>query len=111
MRPNRVRPMSRAAAHFVLPLFALAAAFVPGDALAWSAEGHRVVAHIASAGLTPTARAEAERLLAGEPDPTLAGIATWADELRDSDPELGKRSAKWHYINFDGRCGFEPPRD
>ena len=24
---------------------------------------------------------------------------------------LGRRSAKWHYINFDGRCGFEPPRD
>jgi hypothetical protein len=94
-----------------VPLLALALACVAGDALAWSAEGHRIVARIADAGLTPAARAEAARLLAAEPDPTLAGIATWADELRDNQPELGKRSAKWHYINFDGRCGFEPPRD
>src|SRR5690606_22854400 len=106
MRPNRVRPMQR-----FVPLLALACAFVAGDALAWSAEGHRIVARIAEAGLRPEARAEVDRLLAEEADPTLAGIATWADELRGNDPELGKRSAKWHYINFDGRCEFEPPRD
>lgn len=95
----------------LLPILALACAFVAGDASAWSAEGHRIVAHVADAGLSPAARAEVERLLADEADPTLAGVATWADELRDNDPALGKRSAKWHYINFDGRCGFEPPRD
>ncbi|GGJ99033.1 S1/P1 nuclease [Luteimonas terricola] len=95
----------------VLPLLAIALAFVAGDALAWSAEGHRIVARIAEAGLKPEARAEVDRLLADEADPTLAGVATWADALRRNDPELGKRSAKWHYINFDGRCGFEPPRD
>ncbi|HEY4529879.1 MAG TPA: S1/P1 nuclease [Luteimonas sp.] len=106
MRPLRDRPMTR-----FLPVLALACAFVAGDASAWSAEGHRIVAHIADAGLTPAARAEVARLLEGEADPTLAGISTWADELRDSEPELGKRSARWHYINFDGRCGFEPPRD
>lgn len=107
MRPHRDRLMTR-----FLPVLALACAFVAGDASAWSAEGHRIVAHIADAGLSPAARAEVERLLAGEADPTLAGVATWADELRDTDPDgLGKRSAKWHYINFDGRCGFEPPRD
>jgi hypothetical protein len=94
-----------------LPLLAVALAFVAGDAFAWSAEGHRIVARIAEAELTPEARAEATRLLAGEADPTLPGIAAWADGLRDTDPELGKRSAKWHYINFNGRCGFEPPRD
>lgn len=94
-----------------LPVLALACAFVAGDASAWSAEGHRIVAHIADASLTPAARAEVERLLAGEADPTLAGVATWADDLRETDPEIGKRSARWHYINFDGRCGFEPPRD
>ena len=96
----------------ILPVLALACAFVAGDAFAWSAEGHRIVAHVADAALSPAARAEVERLLAGEADPTLPGVATWADELRESDPDgLGKRSAKWHYINFDGRCGFEPPRD
>jgi hypothetical protein len=94
-----------------LPLLVVSLALVAGDALAWSAEGHRIVARIAEAGLTPEARAEAGRLLAGEPDPTLAGIAAWADELRDNDPVLARRTAKWHYINFDRRCGFEPPRD
>lgn len=91
--------------------FALALAFFAGDAFAWSAEGHRIVARIAEAGLTPAARAEVDRLLAGEDDPTLAGVSTWADELRETDSVLGKRTAKWHYINFDGRCGFEPARD
>lgn len=97
--------------HRLLPLVALACALVAGDALAWSAEGHRIVARIAEAGLKPEARAEVDRLLADEPDPTLAGISTWADELRDTNPGLAKRTARWHYINFDGRCGFEPPRD
>lgn len=93
------------------PLLALACLVSAGDALAWSAEGHRVVARIADAGLTPEARAVVDRLLAGEVDPTLAGVAAWADELRDHQPEKGRRTARWHYINFDGRCGFEPPRD
>lgn len=94
-------------------LLFLAGALAAGSAVAWSAEGHRTVAHIADAGLRPAARAEVERLLtvAGQPDPTLAGVATWADEVRENDPVLGKRTARWHYINFDGRCGFEPPRD
>jgi len=94
-----------------LALLALAGALLAGDAFAWSAEGHRTVAHIADAGLTAEARAEVDRLLAGEADPTLAGISTWADELRDTHPQLAKRTSKWHYINFDGRCGFDPPRD
>jgi len=97
--------------HRYLSLLALAGTLFAGDALAWSAEGHRIVARIAEAGLTPAARAEVDRLLAAEPDPTLAGISTWADELRDTDPVVAKRTAKWHYINFDGRCGFEPPKD
>ncbi|MGY0613239.1 MULTISPECIES: S1/P1 nuclease [unclassified Luteimonas] len=97
--------------HRYLSLLVLAGALFAGDALAWSAEGHRIVARIAEAGLTPAARAEVDRLLAAEPDPTLAGISTWADELRDTLPEVAKRTAKWHYINFDGRCGFEPPKD
>lgn len=97
--------------HRLLSLLALAAAFVTSDALAWSAEGHRTVAHIAEAGLSPAARAEVDRLLADETDPTLAGISTWADELRDTDAPAAKRTAKWHYINFDGRCDFTPPRD
>ncbi|MGY1530335.1 S1/P1 nuclease [Luteimonas sp. A649] len=97
--------------HRFLPVVALACAFFAGDALAWSAEGHRIVARIAEANLTPEARAEVDRLLADEPEPTLAAISTWADEQREKDPDFARMTARWHYINFDGRCGFEPPRD
>ncbi len=85
---------------------ALAAALTPAlltlstPAHAWGAQGHRLVARVASERLTPTASAEVTRLLAAEPDPTLAGVAAWADQLRGSDPGLGKRSARWHYVNI-----------
>ncbi|WP_305806545.1 S1/P1 nuclease [Stenotrophomonas sp. YIM B06876] len=84
---------------------------LPTDALAWGAQGHRLVARIAETGLTPQVQAEVDRLLAGEPDPTLHAIAPWADALRANDPDLGKRSAGWHYINMgeDG-CHYVPDR-
>jgi hypothetical protein len=71
-----------------------------GPAAAWGKLGHRLVATLAAEELSPAARAEAARLMAGEPEPTLAGISTWADQLRDSDPGLGRRSAPWHYVNL-----------
>lgn len=81
------------------------------DAYAWGAQGHRLVGRVAETGLTPTARAEVDRLLAGEAVPSLAAIAPWADQLRANDPDLGKRSAGWHYINMaeDG-CVYRQPR-
>ena len=86
----------------LLPATALALAltFVSTDALAWGAQGHRLVARIAETQLTPQAQADVARLLAGEPDPTLHAIAPWADQLRAKDPGLGKRSAGWHYVNI-----------
>lgn len=54
--------------------------------------GCRLVARVAETELTPQARAQVSQLLAGEADPSLAGVATWADELRANDPDLGKRS-------------------
>ena len=89
----------------------LLAALLPQPAHAWGAVGHRLVAHLAAGELDPRARAEVARLLRGEADPTLAGIATWADELRDNpvagDPELGKRSSRWHYVNLaEDDCGY-----
>ena len=86
----------------LLPVTALALAltFVPTDALAWGAQGHRLVARIAETRLTPQTQAEVDRLLAAEPDPTLHAIAPWADQLRAKDPDLGKRSAGWHYVNI-----------
>ncbi len=70
----------------------LAAALAPAllsasaPAHAWGAQGHRLVAEVADARLNPTARAEVDRLLATEPDATLASIAPWADQLRAKDP-------------------------
>lgn len=61
-------------------------------ALGWSALGHRLVGELAQRHLTPAARAQIAELLAGEPDPSLAGVATWADTLRDSDPQRFKQT-------------------
>ncbi|HEY5850636.1 MAG TPA: S1/P1 nuclease [Lysobacter sp.] len=89
----------------------LALSLLPAPASAWGRLGHRLVASLAWADLTPAARAAVTQLLAGEPEPTLAGIANWADELREHDPDLGKRSSKWHYVNIaeDG-CVYQQPR-
>ncbi|RDZ26966.1 S1/P1 nuclease [Lysobacter silvisoli] len=84
---------------------------LPLNALAWGPLGHRLVALLAWDELTPQVRADIQALLAGEADPTLAGVANWADELRANDPELGKASAKWHYVNIaqDG-CVYDAAR-
>lgn len=84
----------------VAALLAPALVTVPDTAHAWGFQGHRLVGRIAETRLTPTARREIDRLLAAEPEPTLAGVAPWADQLRSSDPGLGRRSARWHYVNI-----------
>lgn len=95
----------------ILLLVGLLALF-PAPASAWSRDGHRIVGHLAAAEMSPQARAEVARLLAGEPDRTLAGISDWADTLRENDAVRGRASAPWHYINFASRsCRFDPPRD
>lgn len=90
---------------------ALLAALLPAQAWAWGAQGHRLVARIAETRLDPEARAEVDRLLAIEPGATLSSIAPWADELRANDPSLGRKSARWHYVNMaeDG-CIYSPPK-
>lgn len=81
-------------------------------ALAWAPLGHSLVGELAQRHLGPQARAEVERLLQGEPEPTLAGVANWADALRSSSPEQYKITAPWHYINAKGGgCGFVVERD
>jgi len=85
---------------------------LPMAASAWSASGHRLVAALAAGELDPRARAQVAELLQGEQDPTLPGIAAWADQLRENDPDLGKRSARWHYVNLpEGRCSYLASRD
>lgn len=81
-------------------------------ALAWAPLGHALVGELAQRHLDPKAQAEVARLLAGEPAPTLAGIASWADELRNTDPERFKATSRWHYINAKGGgCDFDLARD
>jgi len=93
-------------------LLACLAAAWPGAVGAWGHKAHRIVGRLAQAELSPAAAAEVARLLAGEPEPTLAGVANWADDLRDHDPDRGRATARWHFINFPrGQCEYAPPRD
>lgn len=97
---------------FLSTLVAIALAVVSPPASAWSALGHRLIGEIAQRHLTPAANAEVAQLLAGEPEPTLGGIASWADTLRSSDPERFKQTSRWHYVNLDSHdCHYDPPRD
>ncbi|TWI07968.1 hypothetical protein IP93_02575 [Lysobacter ruishenii] len=97
---------------------------LPAPALAWSAMGHRLVAALADDELTDAARSQIKGLLAdtgqqegegplqGETGMLLPAIATWADELRANDPELGRRSSPWHYVNLgEHACLYEVARD
>lgn len=85
---------------------------LPLQALAWGQLGHRLVGELAERHLDPAAEAQVKVLLAGEPDPSLAGVANWADQLRASSPEEFKRTSTWHYIDHsDGSCAFNPPKE
>lgn len=78
----------------------------------WSRQGHQLVGELAEHDLSPAARHELQRLLAGEPDPSLAGVSTWADEIRAEGNEIGTRSSAWHYVNFPrSGCSYVPARD
>lgn len=81
-------------------------------AWAWGPLGHRIVARLAEAHLTPQARAEARTLLALRGARHLSEVAVWADDLRDTDPALFRRTRRLHFVNFHSRdCIYEPPRD
>ena len=85
---------------------------LPLNSLAWGPQGHRLVAALAWDDLRPDVRAEIAKMLKGEADPSLPGIANWADDLRNSDPKLGKESAKWHYVNLaEDDCRYDAARD
>ena len=91
---------------------ALAALLAAPAAQAWSALGHRMVGALAERHLDPEAEAQVKLLLAGEPDPTLAGVATWADDLRNTDAERFKATSRQHYVNTtDGTCHVVMERD
>ncbi|WP_457356248.1 S1/P1 nuclease [Roseateles sp. P5_D6] len=78
----------------------------PTNAHAWGADGHRLIAELAAAQLTPVARAEIDRLLSLEPGATLVSVSTWADETRSG------ATAPLHYVNPpEGDCNYSRQRD
>jgi hypothetical protein len=60
---------------------------------AWGPSGHRIVALVAMKHLTREARTQIETLLGNQ---TLADVANWADDVRESRPN----TAKWHFVNL-----------
>ena len=94
------------ARRFAGRLLLLVGLMCSGGASAWGAGGHRLIADYAVIRLTPSARAEVDRLLALEPGATLASVSTWADEVRSP------TTAAWHYLNFprDADCRYDGDR-
>jgi hypothetical protein len=93
--------------------FALLAVFVAVPrALAWGPLGHNIVARLAAAQLSSAAHAQVKTLLAVRGARHLYQVANWADDLRDVDPALFRRTRRMHYVNFHSPdCVFRPPRD
>ncbi|HET9862434.1 MAG TPA: S1/P1 nuclease [Steroidobacteraceae bacterium] len=95
-----------------LAVLAACAALACPRAEAWSGLGHQLVGELAQRLLTPAAEAQVSQLLQGEPQPTLGGVASWADWLRTTDPERFKATARWHYVNIaPGTCRYRARRD
>jgi len=100
-------------ARLLLALCALA--LLPRPAFAWGEYGHRSVASIAWAYLTPAAKAEVTRLLKAEaqvetpecPLKSIEDASYWPDCIRG----MGDRfsySYPWHYQNVHVCKGFDP---
>ena len=90
-------------------LFLVLLLVAPG-AQAWSEFGHKLVGEFAYRQLSPAARAQVDALLQGEADPTLAGVAGWADTIREL-PGY-EHTAKFHYVRInDAQCVFNRARD
>lgn len=92
----------------------LALAAPCAEVFAWGAEGHRMVADIATRFLTPQAAGRVRVLLAndrladGSPSgrQSLGEIAYWSDEIKDF--PWGKRAGSWHYDDIPV-CGAPEP--
>lgn len=70
------------------------ALLLPGIALSWGQDGHRIIAAITARNLAPAAAAQVKALL--DDGETLESISSWADQVRPQRPE----TSTWHYINI-----------
>ena len=102
---------------YLLPVLAgLMSSVISAPLFAWGGQGHRLVADVAATRLTPDVSQQVQQLLALEGHTAMSDVASWADELRERDPALGKRSANWHYVNIADRrktdeenCHYQQP--
>ncbi len=89
-------------------LLALSIAVLPMKALAWGEMGHRTVAAIAWAYMTPQARAKVKALLDQDTDTLTPSDwldrANWADKFRDSDRDSKgpaySGTSSWHFVDI-----------
>lgn len=96
----------------LIPAIVLALALATPAAHGWSRDGHQIVGELAERQLDAATLAEVRALLADEPEPTLAAVAAWADDIRADESELGKRSKRWHFVNIPGHdCAYDAARD
>jgi hypothetical protein len=75
--------------------------------LAWGIEGHKTVALIAESRLDAVAQSEVRQLLALEGASSLADVASWADQIRGTEPGLISHAVR---IPFDATA-YDPKRD
>lgn len=93
-------------------VFAFVLVIASPSALSWGALGHRLVGALAERHLQPSTGRAVRDLLMGEPEPTLAGVANWADSLRTIDPDRFKQTSRWHYVNLpENSCTYDAARD
>ncbi|MEO8670941.1 MAG: S1/P1 nuclease [Tahibacter sp.] len=84
----------------------------PLPTLAWGALGHRTIAGLADRQLSAAAKSEVVALLGPDNERTLVDVATWADDLHDTDPGRFRNTSRLHYVNFSSaQCNFVPNRD
>ena len=98
---NASSPVTRS----VAALMAVAIVASSSSLAAWGPQGHRLVARIAEARLTPVARQNVRWLLDAA---SLADIASWADAQVDQLRQTGP----WHYVNIpNAAAGYDRDRD
>ena len=85
--------------------FLLTSLLLPAASFGWGHEGHKIVATIADARLTPQAKAAVKDLLGNA---TMADVSTWPDEIRRDRKETGP----WHYVDIPYQAAtFDEARD
>jgi hypothetical protein len=96
--------MARLITASIVVAFVLAASARPA---AWGPDGHRIVARLALAYLTPQARQQVDLMLTGDPQ-DFVEASNWADQVRPDRPE----TYNWHFVDVPhGITAYDPVRD